>query len=140
MDHRLAGADRSKHLKFDEKSMMLEAVLETDEGEEVYYFPARYEVCPTCDGKGQHVNPSIDSHGITSDEWDNEWSFEEQEQYMAGAYDVPCYECSGKRVSPVVDEEKCSEEMKVKVKEWHKQLEELAAYDAQSRREIEMGY
>jgi len=140
VDHRLSGADRAKHTKFDERTMMLEAILETDEGEEVYYFPTKYEVCSTCDGKGSHVNPSIDSHGITSDEWQNDWSHEEQEEYMLGGYDVSCYECSGKRVVPVVDEDKCSDELKSKVAAWHKQLADLAVYDAQSRREQEMGY
>ena len=58
--------------------------------------PARFEVCSTCKGKGSHVNPSIDSHGITGDEWD-EWGYEEQDAYMNGAYDVTCNECNGKR-------------------------------------------
>jgi hypothetical protein len=141
MDRRLSGADRARRREFDETSMTLITVIENDEGEEAaYYFPAKFEVCTTCDGKGKHVNPSIDSHGITSDEWQNDWSPEEQEAYMGGAYDVSCYECKGARVVPAVDEDKCNEEMKAALVRWNKQQEERAAYDAQCRKELEMGY
>lgn len=62
----------------------------------------RWEVCGTCSGRGQHVNPSIDSHGISSDEFDEDPDF--REAYFSGAYDVSCAECHGKRVVPVTDD------------------------------------
>ena len=140
MDHRLAGADKASHRKFYEQTMMLEAAIETDDGEEVINFPTKFEVCPTCDGKGTHVNPNIDSNGITSDEWANDWSPEDQETYLSGGYDVPCYECDGKRVVPEVDEDKCDDGLKAKLELWNKQLSEQAQCDAEYRRAIEMGY
>jgi len=95
--------------KFHENDMTLEIpVFYTEEGaeiEESVRFPAKYEVCETCNGKGKHVNPSIDSHGITASEFAEDPDF--REEYMSGAYDVPCYECEGKRVVPRVDEEAC---------------------------------
>ena len=34
--------------------------------------PIKKEVCPVCEGHGIHVNPAIDSHGISSEEfWDD---------------------------------------------------------------------
>lgn len=66
--------------------------------------PGKYEVCGRCTGKGTHVNPAIDGHGITSEEFEQDPDFEEA--YFGGVYDVPCYECKGKRVVLVVDEEK----------------------------------
>jgi hypothetical protein len=55
-----------------------------------------YEVCPRCRGEGKHVNPSIDSHGLTREDFDQDPDFEED--YFSGVYDVPCYVCSGARV------------------------------------------
>jgi hypothetical protein len=42
------------------------------------------------------VNPSIDSHGLSREDFDQDPDFEED--YFSGVYDVPCYVCSGARV------------------------------------------
>lgn len=60
--------------------------------------PLKYDVCPVCAGKGTYVNPSIDEHGITAEERDRDWSPEDWEGYMGGAYDVTCACCQGLRV------------------------------------------
>jgi len=75
-----------------------------EEVEEEVALPTKYEVCGRCEGKGTHVNPNIDGHGISQEEWDGpNWDQEEQEAYMSGRYDVSCYECHGTRVVKVVD-------------------------------------
>lgn len=61
---------------------------------------AHYEVCPTCEGHGKHVNPSIDSNGLTAEDFEEDPDF--REEYMSGSYDVTCYQCGGKRVVPSV--------------------------------------
>ena len=61
--------------------------------------PIRFEVCTVCDGRGEYVNPSIDSHGITGDEMD-ELGYEFREDYRSGVYNVPCGLCEGSRVIP----------------------------------------
>lgn len=66
-----------------------------DENEEVSY-KAAYVVCPTCDGKGKHVNPAIDSHGISQEEFDEDPEF--RSSYFSGHYDIPCNGCEGRRV------------------------------------------
>jgi hypothetical protein len=58
-----------------------------------------FVVCPTCDGRGVHVNPSIDAHGISADEFAEDPDF--AEAYHKGVYDVSCYECNGASVIPV---------------------------------------
>lgn len=63
--------------------------------------PAKFEVCDTCQGKGSHVNPSIDSGGLSREDFDEDPGF--REEYFSGAYDVPCYGCAGRRVVPVID-------------------------------------
>lgn len=65
---------------------------------------SRFEVCNTCQGRGSHVNPSIDAGGITSSEWD-EWDYESQENYWSGRYDVTCYECRGEKVTQILEYE-----------------------------------
>jgi hypothetical protein len=66
-----------------------------------------WAVCPTCEGEGKHVNPSIDSHGISREEFDEDPDFEEA--YFSGAYDVTCVECKGQRVVPGCEVEGCPE-------------------------------
>lgn len=77
-------------------------------------FPFTYEVCSLCGGKGTHVNPSIDAHGISADEFAEDPDF--AEEYFSGAYDVACYECGGKRVVPEIDESRLDEEQKKALK------------------------
>ncbi len=57
----------------------------------------RYCVCDTCAGRGKHVNPSVDAGGADTEDWDEE----DFERYMGGAYDVACYECKGRGLTPV---------------------------------------
>lgn len=82
---------------FDSKRMLLIA-MDPLTGDPVE-IPAQYEVCDLCQGKGKHVNPSIDSHGISPDEFAEDPDF--FEDYMRGAYDIPCNKCKGQRVVPV---------------------------------------
>lgn len=63
--------------------------------------PKHKIVCPTCGGKGTHVNPSIDSHGLSSDDFYSDPDFEEA--YFNGYYDVTCYRCNGRNVVDEVD-------------------------------------
>lgn len=101
--------DGSWYDRFDQETMTLfvelPVVEEADDGPEAeeVAFPARFEVCGLCDGRGSHVNPSIDAHGISAEEFDEDPDF--REEYARGAYDVECYRCRGRRVEPVVDEE-----------------------------------
>lgn len=98
--------------EFDASRMICTYTLEDqedDDGNEleplVIELPMKFEVCSRCAGKGTHVNPSVDGHGITQSERENEWSHDEWEGYLSGAYDVTCDDCRGQRVMPVVDEE-----------------------------------
>lgn len=59
----------------------------------------RFEVCPLCDGRGRHVNPSIDAHGLTREDFDEDPDF--AESYFRGDYDETCNLCRGEKVVPV---------------------------------------
>ena len=107
-DPRVRALSRSDYLEHDEKTMTATWETEDDDTGEpvVITFKTRYEVCGICDGKGRHVNPSIDASGIGSDDefWDDDEDRETGEsRYQRGDYDVDCYNCNGKRVEPVID-------------------------------------
>jgi len=72
-----------------------------------FELPAKYEVCPRCEGRGVHVNPNIDGNGLSQECIEDS---EFMEDYFNGAYDVSCYECNGERVVLVPDLERCSKE------------------------------
>jgi hypothetical protein len=76
-------------------------LLHPDSGEELE-LPARFELCPRCQGTGSHVDPSIDGNGITASEM-AELGDDFREDYMDGVYDVQCEACKGERVIPVPD-------------------------------------
>jgi hypothetical protein len=75
-------------------------------------YPAKYVVCPRCDGEGKHTNPAIDGNGITASEMHEILNDDPDflEDYMGGMYDIPCTECHGKRVVLEIDEAECTPE------------------------------
>ncbi|HEU01353.1 hypothetical protein LCGC14_1552590 [marine sediment metagenome] len=73
-----------------------------DYGDGGFEIPAVFGVCQTCNGKGHHVNPSIDSHGISAEEMYEDPEF--AEDYFGGVFDVDCNECEGLRVVLVPDD------------------------------------
>jgi len=65
--------------------------------DEAIEFPLEWEVCPTCNGNGSHVNASIDSNGVPAEMFADDPDF--AEDYFSGGYDVTCNECKGRRVT-----------------------------------------
>lgn len=108
-------------------------ILYLDDGTELE-LPTRWEVCPTCDGRGSHVNPSIDAGGITAEEMHEDPDF--ADSYFRGAYDVKCYQCGGRTTVPAVDWDALSPEHRAA---YEKQLDDDAAYEAERLAEIRMG-
>lgn len=53
-------------------------------------------VCPVCDGEGTTVNPNIDAHGLTREDFAEDPDF--AEDYSSGVYDITCAGCNGMRV------------------------------------------
>ncbi len=123
---------------FDESSMTVQVCWEDEEGDEFFEtLPVKFEVCPTCDGRGSHVNPSIDSGGLTSDDFCDDPDFEED--YFSGRYDVSCYECGGKRVSPVVRADNLSERQQEVLDELAENAALEREYEAEVAAERRMG-
>lgn len=97
--------------------------------------PSRWEICPRCNGNGTHVNPNIDGHGMTADEfYGPDWDDDEREGYFSGRYDVRCEnDChDGKVVVP--DEELCkNEQLSGYLRAYHRQREQNARWDREDR-------
>ena len=86
---------------------------ETDE-ETIVEFPIKWEVCSLCNGRGKHVNPSIDCNGLTAEDFAEDPDF--AAEYFAGRYDQQCNECKGRTTVAVINEERCNEEQKASLK------------------------
>lgn len=121
--------------KFDINKMQFTFEWEDEEGDiHDITLPCKWEVCTTCRGRGSHVNPSIDSEGIT--DW-SDWSFEDRETYMSGGYDVQCYECKGRTTSPIVDSEACySDESRLNLQRYQEMVRSF--YESAREQEAEM--
>lgn len=96
-----------------------------DSDNTTYAVEFRFEVCPLCEGRGKHVNPSIDAHGLSREDFDEDPDFEES--YFRGDYDVRCTLCGGERVVPVPLDAKVIEVIESGIDDRHSAREEMLA-------------
>lgn len=79
--------------------------------------PCKREMCTHCDGKGTHVNPAIDGNGLSQELLDGDPDF--AEAYFSGRYDVWCEVCEGERVIEVIDYDRLTDKMKMRLeRQW----------------------
>ena len=97
-------------------------------------YPTKWEVCPICNGKGTHVNPSIDCGGLTYEDFQDDSDF--LDDYMSGTYDQTCNKCNGRTTIKVVDWDRMSQEQK---EEYETQLEEERQMRNEHLAELRMG-
>ena len=134
-DHRVRVRDkRERNLLRVNKDRTTATIILTDDDSEVI-IPIIWEVCDTCEGKGTHVNPSIDANGLSADDFAEDPDF--AEDYRSGVYDVAFYGCDGERVIAVADTERMEPELRER---WEKQVQEEIEYQRISRAEKAMGY
>ena len=50
-------------------------------------------ICTVCNGDGRVVNPNIDAHGLTAEDFHEDPDF--AEDYASGLYDICCTPCNG---------------------------------------------
>lgn len=139
---------RERHFErpdFDPKAMTIVVAIRAEgpDGEDVetfVKFPAHFTVCGTCEGRGTHVNPSIDSNGISEEDFEQDPDF--RESYFAGRYDVTCVECGGKRVTPAINHETLSPAQAADFAAYVKAEDARAADEAADERtyRMECGY
>lgn len=109
--------------------------------EEKVSFPAKWEVCYDCDGRGSTYLgwTSSDQPAFTSEDFDREGP-DFQEDYMKGRYDKTCPTCKGRTtVLVVVDREFIPVTLLDDYNKWQEQLREEAEYQAVCAAERRMG-
>lgn len=112
---------------------------ETDDGETYdVRIPAEWAICSRCSGDGTHVNPNVDGHGISPEEFDEDPDF--AEAYFGGVYDVSCGECdgAGKVLAAVLadDEAEWTDDQRAYVEHEQAQADDRA----ERANELRMGY
>ena len=135
-DHRVRAGERHPLCSATDTDRMTGTIdLEDDDGEEESVtVRLKFEVCPTCEGQGKHVNPSIDSDGLTAEDFDDDPDF--REDYFSGRYDVSCYECKGKRVVLELDRDNVDAAVLARI---DSMLDDHAYYEAERAAERRMG-
>jgi len=130
-DHRVSGGRRAKYwkkLNINKMTMVVEIYDEANDETYEKEVPFEFEVCPTCRGRGSHVEPGIDCNGLTAEDFAEDPDF--REDYFSGRYDVPCYRCNGEKVVPVIDDSEVLEHLH---QMWQAQAEIEAEYAAERR-------
>jgi hypothetical protein len=104
-----------------------------DAGNEIE-LPSKWIVCPTCNGKGRHVNPSIDCGGISAQDFADDPDF--ADDYMGGTYDQTCAQCEGRTTILGVDFDAMTPMLRAM---WEQQARDDADYAAECAAEIRAG-
>lgn len=133
-DHRVRAGERHPLCSSTDTDQMTGTIdLEDDDGEEESVTVAlKYEVCPTCEGKGKHVNPSIDGDGLTARDFEDDPDF--REDYFSGRYDVTCYGCKGQRVVLELDRDNVDAAVLARIDSMLQERDEDEAERAAERR------
>lgn len=95
--------------------------------------PTCWKICQRCEGEGRHDHPAF-ANGITQSEWQDEWDDESRENYMRGAYDVLCEDCSGSGKVRKPDLSRCVPALRKALKEWMRDQRIEAAERASEER------
>lgn len=138
-DFRVRAGRERKRDGFDKKRMVFVHTIYDDFDDEEYQaeFPAKWELCGTCEGRGSHVNPSVDCGGLSADDFYEDPDF--REDYFRGAYDVQCYECHGRTTSPVMDFDRFTEQNQKDYELLEAHWQSMAELDAMYAAERRMG-
>lgn len=112
-------------------------------GDHQVAFPARWAICPACDGHAtttRHIE--CDGGGFTASEWADACGDDPDfaEDYFSGRYDRPCGDCDGKGRVQEVDGERIGNRWLKKLHdEYLRQERDSAEIDAIHAAERRMG-
>lgn len=106
--------------------------VETDAGdyeETEHTLPGKNVVCWRCRGEGRHTNPSVDGHGLSRSDFDEDPDFERD--YFRGVYDVSCEVCHGEKV--VIEPDESTREEPIFASAWKAYDQYLEDQEAEAR-------
>jgi len=108
-----------------------------DTGEECE-IPAKWGICPVCEGHGKHMNETIANHAYSAEEFFEEFPEEEdRDMYFNGGYDVSCENCGGSGKVLVPRWEKMDFET---TKKYERYLDTERYYMTEREAELKYGY
>ena len=84
--------DRAASLRWWDEVQELKALVDGK------WIQVRLRVCNVCEGRGHYVNPSIDSGGISPEEFERDPEF--RRDYFSGMFNMECQLCLGEKVIP----------------------------------------
>lgn len=70
------------------------SVIDEDGNDVTFTFPARFIVCPECEGHGKHLPDSMRHHAYSAEEW---------AEMEPNTYDITCHKCHGNKVVQTID-------------------------------------
>ena len=100
--------------------------------------PSDIVVCPRCNGRGRHVNPSIDGDGFTGEEW-AEMDEDFKDSYWNGHFDVVCSVCNGLRITAKIATDRLNAEQWELLYEQERNEADMADMIATQKAELAMG-
>ena len=103
-----------------------------DAEQDPIWYHIEWVVCSGCQGRGEYVNPSIDSHGLSQEDFDQDPDF--RDDYRSGVYNVTCELCKGRAVMPELPE---ADDILRTARD--KFLDQMHSWDAESHMERMMG-
>ncbi len=109
-----------------------------DDEDKFVTLPSSWAICNTCRGNGKH---SLAIGAITGEEWHNDWSPDEQDDYLAGVYDQGCENCGATGKVLVIDRDACERkpEWAAALAKHDKDEQDRWEDDAMHRAELAMG-
>lgn len=111
--------------------------------EHQWAFPARWIICPECNGHAtttRHIE--ADGGGFTGEEWAEACRDDEDfaEKYFGGFYDRPCPSCEGKgRIQTIDAKRVTSWRDRIALKAYRAHQRDMAEIDAMQEAERRMG-
>lgn len=113
-----------------------------DRTEHSVTLPAKWVVCPSCEGRGvttRHIE--CEGGGFTAEEWRQACDDDEEfsEKYLGGFYDRPCNNCKGRTTILAINRRGLTRWQKKLVAAYDRQCMDLAEIDAISAAERRMG-
>ena len=105
--------------------------------------PARFEVCPDCEGDGSVLIAAIREHAYSREEFEESFPDDEDREayFCPGSYlHEPCPTCEGRRVAEVPDVSRMTFAQKRATVAWRREERDHANYERERAHALRMGY
>ena len=109
---------------------MPETITIYEDTDDEMHLPARWIVCPRCEGNGTQ---DCFSGGMTASEL-HEAGEEFINDYVAGHYNIPCEQCNGRTTVAAVNKDQCNPAQLAAWQCWEREISECRAEETAEAR------